>query len=87
MSPLESKQYGLIDKIIGGDDAGLVVEGGLEDYMKTKEQYIAWAYEDEPDDMSGRFLKRAKLPVEERLKVDESVGNCQPKEDEGDKEQ
>jgi ATP-dependent Clp protease protease subunit len=70
MSPLESKQYGLIDEIIGGDDAGLTIEGGLEDYMKTKEQYIAWAYEDEPDDWSSRFNKRANLPLEENLRVE-----------------
>ena len=27
MSPLEAKNYGLIDEVIGGDDAGLKIEG------------------------------------------------------------
>ena len=27
MSPLEAKQYGLIDVVIGGDDAGLKIDG------------------------------------------------------------
>jgi len=27
MSPLESKQYGIIDTIIGGDEAGFVIQG------------------------------------------------------------
>ena len=84
MSPLESKQYGLIDEIIGGDDAGLTIEGGLEDYMKTKEQYIAWAYEDEPDDWSSRFNKRANLPLEENLRVEPgSNGGSDSEEHEG----
>ena len=29
MSPLEAKEYGLIDHIIGGDDAGFKVQNGI----------------------------------------------------------
>ena len=36
MSPLEAKNYGIIDEIIGGDDAGLKIEGDPQQYLKTK---------------------------------------------------
>lgn len=42
MSPLEAKNYGIIDEIIGGDDAGLKIEGEPAEFLKTKASYIAW---------------------------------------------
>ena len=42
MSPLEAKNYGLIDEVIGGDDAGLKIEGELADFKKTKAEYVSW---------------------------------------------
>jgi ATP-dependent Clp protease, protease subunit len=42
MSPLEAKNYGLIDEVIGGDDAGLKIDGEMADFKKTKAQYVAW---------------------------------------------
>jgi len=48
MSPLEAKNYGIIDEIIGGDDAGLKIEGEPKEYLKTKASYISWG--DELDD-------------------------------------
>ena len=42
MSPLEAKQYGLIDEVIGGDDAGFKITGSTRDFPKTKEQYVNW---------------------------------------------
>ena len=32
MSPLEAKEYGLIDGVIGGDDAGLKLKGSTKKY-------------------------------------------------------
>merc|ERR1712100_1015110 len=42
MSPLEAKEYGLIDEVIGGDDAGLKIEGEMADFKKTKAEYVSW---------------------------------------------
>ena len=42
MSPLEAKNYGLIDEVIGGDDAGLKIEGEMADFKKTKAEYVSW---------------------------------------------
>lgn len=42
MSPLEAKNYGIIDEIIGGDDAGLKIDGAPAEFLKTKASYIAW---------------------------------------------
>ena len=36
MSPLEAKNYGLIDEVIGGDDAGLKIEGEMADLRKPR---------------------------------------------------
>jgi len=45
MSPLEAKNYGIIDQVIGGDDAGIKIEGEPKEYLKTKASYIAWGDE------------------------------------------
>lgn len=62
MSPLEAKAYGIIDTIIGGDDAGLVVSGDPADFLKTKASYTAWG--DNPGDggNSGSRFKAPRLP-------------------------
>eukprot|EP00803_Ostreobium_quekettii_P006065 evm.model.scf_440.4 EVM.evm.TU.scf_440.4 scf_440:31071-33129(+) len=57
MSPLEAKQYGLIDHIIGGDDAGLKIEGSLTDFPKTKEEYVNWGDSEEDGSRGSRFTK------------------------------
>lgn len=58
MSPLEAKNYGLIDEIIGGDDAGLKIEGQPKEYLKTKASYISWG--DELDGVdSGNSMENA----------------------------
>jgi ATP-dependent Clp protease protease subunit len=58
MSPLEAKNYGIIDEIIGGDDAGLKIEGQPKDYLKTKASYISWG--DELDGVdSGKSMENA----------------------------
>ena len=48
MSPLEAKAYGIIDTIIGGDDAGMVVAGDPKDFLKTRAAYVSWG--DDPKD-------------------------------------
>ena len=42
MSPLEAKNYGLIDEVIGGDEAGFQISGTTRDFPKTKEAYVNW---------------------------------------------
>ena len=42
MSPLEAKNYGLIDEVIGGDEAGFQITGTTRDFPKTKESYVNW---------------------------------------------
>ena len=49
MSPLEAKKYGIIDEIIGGDEAVFDVKGGLLDVGKTKSAYVNWWKEVEGD--------------------------------------
>ena len=42
MSPLEAKRYGIVDHIIGGDEAGFAIKGSTHDFPKTKEEYVNW---------------------------------------------
>merc|ERR1712187_701603 len=42
MSPLEAKEYGIIDEIIGGNSAGLSVLYGQKERPKTRIQYVSW---------------------------------------------
>ena len=53
MSPLEAKNYGLIDSIVGGDEAVFQVEGSTRAFPKTKEQYVNWGDEDLMDGSRG----------------------------------
>ncbi|GIL70473.1 hypothetical protein Vretimale_3622 [Volvox reticuliferus] len=40
MSPLEAKEYGLIDHIIGGEEAVFNVKGSLKKFPKVKEEFV-----------------------------------------------
>merc|ERR1719482_2570093 len=42
MSPLEAKEYGIIDHVIGGDEATFRVDSSVRNLPKTKKEYIAW---------------------------------------------
>jgi ATP-dependent Clp protease protease subunit len=55
MSPLEAKNYGVIDIVIGGDDAGLKIEGSTSEKLKTKKDYVAWGNESYDGSSSSRF--------------------------------
>merc|ERR1719396_163121 len=63
MSPIEAKEYGIIDEIIGGDDAVSKVQGDTKYFPKTKEEYISWWREAEGDsgERSSQFTGK---PVE-----------------------
>ena len=68
MSPLESKQYGLIDHIIGGDDAGFVIQGDTRRRPMTKKEYISWGEEAEKRPSRGsRFLGEPVEPYTKPL--------------------
>merc|ERR1719181_2358710 len=49
MSPIEAKEYGIIDEIIGGDEAVSKVQGDTKYFPKTKEEYINWWREAEAE--------------------------------------
>ena len=57
MSALEAKEYGLIDYVIGGDDAGFVVEGGLDALPKTRSEYVQWGAEAAAGDDGSRAAR------------------------------
>lgn len=49
MSPLEAKEYGIIDHIVGGEDAVFNVKGSTRKFPKIEEKYVTDA-----DDMTKR---------------------------------
>jgi ATP-dependent Clp protease protease subunit len=59
MSPLEAKKYGLIDHIVGGDDAGYQITGDTRAFTAVMEDD-----EDEIDeiDLRGARFRRALEP-------------------------
>lgn len=58
MSPLEAKTYGIIDHVVGGEDAVFKLQGSTREFPKTKEQYVSWGDADEIDGSRGsRFVK------------------------------
>jgi ATP-dependent Clp protease protease subunit len=61
MSPLEAKAYGLIDHIVGGDEAVFKVDGSTSAFPKTKEQYVNWGDEDFMDGSRGSRLVHRRL--------------------------
>jgi len=68
MSPLEAKQYGLIDVVIGGDDAGLKVDSDPKDFLKTRSAYVSWGDDgSDSGDRASRFgasrIKTTDLPA------------------------
>jgi len=55
MSPLEAKEYGCIDIVIGGDDAGLKIVGDATAPLKTRKDYTAWGDRDDDGSSGSRF--------------------------------
>ena len=49
MSPVEAKEYGIIDTIIGGDEGTFNVAGNMQYFPKSKKDYISWWKEAEED--------------------------------------
>lgn len=63
MSPIEAKEYGIIDEIIGGEDAVSKVQGDTRYFPKTKEEYINW-WRDAEGDSGERSSQFSNKPVE-----------------------
>ena len=63
MSPIEAKDYGIIDEIIGGEEAVSKVQGDTKYFPKTKEEYINWWREAEAD-AGKRSSQFTDKPVE-----------------------
>lgn len=58
MSPLESLKYGIIDHIIGGEEAVFQAKGSTRDFPKTKQAYVSWGdAEDDGGSRGSRFVK------------------------------
>ena len=72
MSPLEAKNYGLIDHVVGGDEAVFKVEGSTRAFPKTKEQYVNWG----DDDMLGADGSRGSRCVRGMGAVERKGGGC-----------
>lgn len=62
MSPIEAKEYGLIDHIIGGDSSGFNLEGSTRSFPQTKEEYISWGKYENADKPHTRFEGRPLEP-------------------------
>ena len=67
MSPLEAKEYGIIDNILGGDEAVFTAQGDTKYFPKTKEEYISWWREAEADsgERSSQFTGKPAEPFQE----------------------
>ena len=68
MSPLEAKNYGLIDSIIGGDSAGFDIQGSTREFPRINPAHLDWAKDE--DARGGRFkgvpLEPYAKPLAER---------------------
>ena len=73
MSPIESVKYGIIDHVVGGDDAGYDIEGSTTNFPKTKSDYTSYAQNDDPDRFRGSRFRKATEPYVEPLAPDEKL--------------
>lgn len=62
MSPIEAKDYGLIDHVIGGDNSNLWIEGSTRTFPQTKEEYVSWGKNENIDESKTRFEGRPLEP-------------------------
>jgi len=62
MSPLEAKEYGIIDHVIGGEIGGFKIEGSTRTFPQTKEEYISWGKYEDIDRSNTRFEGRLLEP-------------------------
>merc|ERR1711937_496907 len=60
---IQAKDYGIIDEIIGGEDAVSKVQGDTRYFPKTKEEYINW-WRDAEGDSGERSSQFSNKPVE-----------------------
>lgn len=73
MSPLESVTYGIIDQVIGGNDAGYKIEGSTTVFPKTKSDYTSYSKNDNPDRFRGSRFRKATEPYVEPLAPEEKL--------------
>ena len=66
MSPLEAKQYGIIDSVLGGDEAVFDMAGQLDYFPKTKQDYLSW-WKEAQEDMGARGSNFSGVPREPNL--------------------
>lgn len=70
MSPLEAKEYGIIDDIIGGEKAVFQIQGNTTDFPKTKEDYVKWGDQILEDGSSAARFKKPVEPFTKGLTAD-----------------
>lgn len=51
MSPLEAKEYGIIDHVIGGEEAVFNIKGSIKRFPKVKEEFV-----NDSDDLAKRSI-------------------------------
>jgi ATP-dependent Clp protease, protease subunit len=67
MSPIEAKSYGIVDHIVGGEEAVFKAMGSTKAFPKTKEQYVNWGDDMDEEALRGsRFVKQLE-PHTEKL--------------------
>merc|ERR1719486_1333070 len=66
MSPLEAKKYGIIDDILGGEEATFDMAGQLDYFPKTKQDYLSW-WKEAQEDMGARGSNFSGVPREPNL--------------------
>ena len=66
MSPLEAKEYGIIDSVLGGDEAVFDMAGQLDYFPKTKQDYLSW-WKEAQEDMGSRGSNFSGVPREPNL--------------------
>jgi len=70
MSPIEAKEYGIIDVIVGGDDKTYKIAGDTRAFPKTKEQYVSWGDQPAEEGQRGSRFRKPVEPYTEKLSKD-----------------
>jgi ATP-dependent Clp protease, protease subunit len=62
MSPIEAKTYGLIDHVVGGDDAGYAIDGSTTLFPRNKPDHTAYARNEDVERFRGSRFRKATEP-------------------------
>lgn len=74
MSPIEARDYGLIDHIIGGEEAVFKIVGDPSKYPQNRPEYITWTGDLPDSERGGRFAIPMSDPYTPNLYPEENEG-------------